>query len=73
LDHVCQQATGRPATFLVVVIYAALWLTFDRAAFDWNAVAMLAVFVMTLFIQRDNLALLLRIDDSSSSTSRNTK
>jgi hypothetical protein len=55
------QAAGHPAAFLVVIAYAVLWLTFDRATFDWNAVATLAVFVMTLFIQRanrrDNLAL----------------
>ena len=57
--------------------YALLWLTFDRATFDWNAVATLAVFLMTLFIQRanrrDNLALhakldeLLRVDNAARS------
>jgi low affinity Fe/Cu permease len=40
---------------------------FDRATFDWNAVATLAVFVMTLFIQRanrrDNLALHAKLDE----------
>jgi hypothetical protein len=60
-----------------VIIYAGLWLAFDRATFDWNAVATLAVFVMTLFIQRanrrDNLALhakldeLLRVDNAARS------
>ena len=54
-----------------------MWLTFSRATFDWNAVATLAVFLMTLFIQRanrrDNLALhakldeLLRVDDDARS------
>jgi low affinity Fe/Cu permease len=81
------QAAGHPAAFLVVIAYAVLWLTFDRATFDWNAVATLAVFVMTLFIQRanrrDNLALhakldeLLRVDNaarnSPSSMSRSLK
>jgi low affinity Fe/Cu permease len=67
------QAAGHPAAFLVVIVYAVLWLTFDRASFDWNAVATLAVFA--LFIQRanrrDNLALhakldeLLRVDDAA--------
>jgi low affinity Fe/Cu permease len=62
---------------MVVILYAVLWLTFDRATFDWNAVATLAVFGMTLFIQRanrrDNLALhakldeLLRVDDDARS------
>jgi low affinity Fe/Cu permease len=60
-----------------VILYAVLWLTFDRATFDCNAVATLAVFGMTLFIQRanrrDNLALhanldeLLRVDDDARS------
>jgi len=71
------QAAGHPAAFLVVIGYAGLWLTFDRTSFDWNAVATLAVFVMTLFIQRanrrDNLALhakldeLLRVDEEARS------
>ena len=71
------QAAGHPAAFLVVIVYALLWLLFDRESFDWNAVATLAVFVMTLFIQRanrrDNLALhakmdeLLRVDDDARS------
>jgi low affinity Fe/Cu permease len=71
------QAAGHPAAFLVVILYAVLWLTFSRATFDWNAVAMLAVFAMTLLIQRanrrDNLALhakldeLLRVDDDARS------
>ena len=61
------QAAGHPAAFLVVIVYAVLWLTFSRATFDWNAVATLAVFVMTLFIQRanrrDNLALHAKLDE----------
>src|SRR5258705_12320757 len=71
------QAAGHPAAFLVVIVYATLWLVFSPATFEWNAVATLAVFVMTLFIQRanrrDNLALhakldeLLRVDDDARS------
>jgi low affinity Fe/Cu permease len=61
------QAAGHPAAFVVVILYALLWLTFSRATFDWNAVATLAVFVMTLFIQRanrrDNLALHAKLDE----------
>jgi low affinity Fe/Cu permease len=61
------QAAGHPAAFLVVVLYALLWLTFSRATFEWNAVATLAVFIMTLFIQRtnrrDNLALHAKLDE----------
>jgi len=61
------QAAGHPAAFVVVIGYALLWLIFDRATFDWNAVATLSVFVMTLFIQRanrrDNLALHAKLDE----------
>jgi low affinity Fe/Cu permease len=61
------QAAGHPAAFLVVMVYAVLWLIFAPATFDWNAVATLAVFVMTLFIQRsnrrDNLALHAKLDE----------
>lgn len=39
----------------------------DRRSFDWNAVATLAVWIMTLFIQRanrrDTLALHARLDE----------
>jgi len=61
------QAAGHPAAFAVVVIYAVLWLLFDRATFDWNAVATLVVWTMTLFIQRttrrDTLALHAKLDE----------
>ena len=61
------QAAGHPAAFLVVIVYAVLWLTFSRGTFEWNAVATLAVFAMTLFIQRtnrrDNLALHAKLDE----------
>jgi low affinity Fe/Cu permease len=61
------QAAGHPAAFVVVMVYGVLWLAFDRATFDWNAVAELAIFVMTLFIQRanrrDNLALHAKLDE----------
>lgn len=61
------QAAGHPAAFIVVLLYAGAWIAFDRSTFDWNAVATLAVFVMTLFIQRanrrDNLALHAKLDE----------
>src|SRR5580698_3676771 len=61
------QAAGHPAAFLVVILYAVLWLTFSPATFEWNAVATVAIFVMTLFIQRsnrrDNLALHAKLDE----------
>src|SRR6478735_3986537 len=61
------QAAGHPAAFLFVLVYAALWLIFSPVTFEWNAVATVAVFVMTLFIQRanrrDNLALHAKLDE----------
>ncbi len=61
------QAAGHPAAFIVVIVYDLLWLAFSPATFEWNAVATLAVFVMTLFIQRanrrDNLALHAKLDE----------
>ena len=71
------QAAGHPAAFVVVIVYGVLWLALSPRTFEWNAVATLAVFMMTLFIQRanrrDNLALhakldeLLRVDDDARS------
>jgi low affinity Fe/Cu permease len=61
------QATGHPAAFGIVLLYAALWMAFDSVTFDWNAVATLAVWVMTLFIERSNrrdtLALHAKLDE----------
>ena len=61
------RATGHPAAFVVVLLYACAWLIFDRAHFDFNAVATLAVWIMTLLIQRanrrDTLALHAKLDE----------
>jgi len=61
------KATGHPAAFGVVLLYALLWLVFDAVTFDWNAVATLCVWMMTLFIQRstrrDTLALHAKLDE----------
>ena len=42
-------------------------MTFDQTTFDWNAIATLAVWIMTLFIQRtnrrDSLALHAKLDE----------
>ena len=48
------QATGHPAAFGLVIVYGLLWFYFSKATFEWNAAATLAVWVMTLFIQRSN-------------------
>jgi hypothetical protein len=36
----------------IIVVYAALWFAVDRDSLDWHAVATLAVWFMTLLIQR---------------------
>lgn len=69
--------SGHPAAFVIVLLYAAVWLFFDRQHFEFNAVATLAVWIMTLMIQRanrrDTLALhakldeLLRVDNAARS------
>lgn len=43
---------AHPAAFAIVLVYAALWLMFEPATFDWHGVATLATWMMTLFIQR---------------------
>lgn len=61
------QAAAHPTAFAVVLIYALVWIAFDRRTFDFNAVATLAVWVMTLFIQRssrrDTLAIHAKLDE----------
>lgn len=58
---------ANPTAFLIVIIYATLWLVFERASFDWHAVATLATWVMTLVIQRsehrDTQAIHAKLDD----------
>ena len=50
-----------------VVANGALWLAFSRESFGWEAFGTLAIFMMTLFIQRanrrDNLALHAKLDE----------
>ena len=61
------QASAHPAAFAVVLLYALAWFVFDRKTFDFNAVATLIVWVMTLFIQRssrrDTLAIHAKLDE----------
>jgi low affinity Fe/Cu permease len=60
-------AAAHPAAFGVVILYALVWLAFDRRTFDFNAFATLAVWMMTLFIQRsshrDTQALHAKLDE----------
>ena len=44
--------TSRPWAFVIVVLYAMGWAVFEPETLDWHAVATLATWVMTLFIQR---------------------
>jgi low affinity Fe/Cu permease len=41
-----------PWAFATVALYALLWRIFDPRSLNWHAVATLAVWCMTLFIQR---------------------
>ena len=43
---------ARPAAFVVLVCYVAAWLALNPQSFDWHAVATVATWLMTLFIQR---------------------
>lgn len=61
------QAAAHPAAFAVVILYALAWLILQKRTFDFNAVATLAVWIMTLFIQRssrrDTLAIHAKLDE----------
>src|SRR5215475_1301617 len=59
--------SANPLAFVTVFAYACTWLVFDRASFDWHAVATLATWTMTLFIQRaehrDTQAIQAKLDE----------
>ena len=44
--------TGHPGAFAILAVFSAAWWLFDRATFDFHAVAVLGTWLMTLFIQR---------------------
>ena len=44
--------TAHPAAFVIVAAYGVLWFMFQPSSFDWHGVATLAVWLMTLLIQR---------------------
>ena len=44
--------TAHPATFVIVLCYVMAWLVFSFDTLDWHAVATIATWIMTLFIQR---------------------
>jgi low affinity Fe/Cu permease len=44
--------TAHPAAFVIVLVYAGLWLLCSPDTFGWHGAATSAVWLMTLFIQR---------------------
>ena len=44
--------TAHPAAFVIVAAYGVLWFLFQPQSFDWHGIATLAVWLMTLLIQR---------------------
>ena len=44
--------SSRPAAFFLVLGYGVLWFAFAGQTFDWHAIATLATWMMTVFIQR---------------------
>jgi low affinity Fe/Cu permease len=59
--------TARPSAFLIVLLYVAGWLIFDRHSLNWHGAATLATWLMTLFIQRaehrDTQAIQAKLDE----------
>ena len=47
---------ANPIAFFIVCAYGLLWFLFERETFNWHAVATLAIWMMTLFIQRSSTA-----------------
>ncbi len=43
---------AKPAAFVIWAAYVTLWVVFDTETFDLHAVATMATWLMTLFIQR---------------------
>jgi low affinity Fe/Cu permease len=58
---------ARPVAFVAVVIYAMLWLIFDRESFNFHGAIALLTLCMTLFIQRsehrDTQAIQAKLDE----------
>ena len=59
--------SGQPIAFVIVGVYAAGWLVFDRQSFDAHGAATLITWLMTLFIQRaehrDTQAIQAKLDE----------
>src|SRR5580693_470798 len=61
------ESTTHPGAFAVVAVYAVAWLIFSPDTFGWAAIATLATWLMTLFINRtehrDTQALHAKLDE----------
>jgi low affinity Fe/Cu permease len=61
------ESTTHPFAFAVVAAYALAWLVFSSETFGWAAIATLATWLMTLFINRtehrDTQALHAKLDE----------
>ena len=61
------ESTTHPAAFAVVAVYAVAWLIFSPDTFGWAAIATLATWLMTFFINRtehrDTQAIHAKIDE----------
>lgn len=59
--------TSRPWAFVIVFVYGLGWAVFEPDTLDWHAIATLATWLMTLFIQRaehrDTLAIQAKLDE----------
>jgi len=58
---------SHPLAFLVVAAYGVCWFLLERETFNWHAVATIAIWFMTLFIQRlehrDTQAIQAKLDE----------
>ena len=59
--------TAHPAAFVVLIGYVGIWLALSPKSFDWQSVATVGTWIMTLFIQRaehrDTLAIHAKLDE----------
>lgn len=59
--------TASPVALLGVAVYVLLWLIFDPRSLNWQGIATVAMWIMTLFIQRaetrDTLAIHAKLDE----------
>jgi low affinity Fe/Cu permease len=66
--------TTHPLAFFIVGCYGVSWFVFERDTFNWHAVATLAIWLMTLFIQRaehrDTQAIQAKLDELLHAQSR---